>query len=115
MPRVKRGTTHIKRRHNLLAKTKGFMWGRKSKIKLAKTAAVKAGKHAYSGRKLKKRDNRALFQLRIGAAARENGVSYSKFIDLLKKASVGLDRKVLSEIAAKYPTSFKKIVATVSK
>ncbi len=110
MPRVKRGTHRIKRRKNILARTKGMMWGRKSKITLAKTAATKAGKNAYVGRKLKKRDNRALQQVRINAAARLNGTTYSKLMGQLKKRNIELDRKVLSEIAAKHPAVFAKIV-----
>lgn len=111
MPRVKRGTHRIKRRKNILARTKGMMWGRKSKITLAKTAAIKAGDQAFKGRKLKKRDNRALMQIRINAAARENGTTYSKLINILKKKNVALDRKVLSQIASDYPAVFAKLVA----
>lgn len=110
MPRVKRGTHRIKRRKNILARTKGMMWGRKSKITLAKTAMTKAGKNAYVGRKLKKRDNRALQQVRINAAARLNGTTYSKLMGELKKRKIELDRKVLSQIAAQYPEVFAKIV-----
>ncbi|HPF95201.1 MAG: 50S ribosomal protein L20 [Candidatus Magasanikbacteria bacterium] len=109
MPRVKRGTQHVKRRKNILARTKGMMWGRKSKLKLAKIAAVKAGKNAYVGRKLKKRENRGLQQMRIGAASRELGVSYSKLMGDLKKRDISLNRVVLSEIAAKHPNIFAKI------
>jgi large subunit ribosomal protein L20 len=111
MPRVKRGTHRIKRRKNILARTKGMMWGRKSKITLAKTAAIKAGDQAYKGRKLKKRDNRALMQIRINAAARENGTTYSKLINTLKKKNIALDRKVLSQIASDYPAVFAKLAA----
>lgn len=110
MPRVKRGTTHVKRRKNILARTKGMMWGRKSKLKVAKTAATKAGVHAYVGRKLKKRNNRALQQVRINAAARKNGTTFSALIGDLKKRGIALDRKVLSEIAAKHPAIFEKVV-----
>ncbi len=110
MPRVKRGTHRIKRRKNILARTKGMMWGRKSKITLAKTAATKAGWNAYRDRRLKKRDNRGLQQTRISAAAKENGISYSRFMGSLKTRKIELDRKVLSEIAAKYPDIFAKIV-----
>lgn len=110
MTRVKRGTHHVKRRKNILARTKGMMWGRKSKIKLAKIAAVKAGKNSYVGRKLKKRENRGLQQMRIGAASRELGVSYSKLMGELKKRDVSLNRVVLSELAAKHPQIFAKIV-----
>ncbi len=110
MPRVKRGTHRIKRRKNILARTKGMMWGRKSKITLAKTAATKAGKNAYVGRKLKKRDNRALQQVRINAAARLNGTTYSKLMGDLKKRKIELDRKVLSQLAMQHPTVFAKLV-----
>ncbi len=110
MPRVKRGTHRIKRRKNILARTKGMMWGRKSKITLAKTAATKAGRNAYVGRKLKKRDNRALQQMRINAAARLNGTIYSRLMGDLKKRKIELDRKVLSQIAIQHPTVFAKIV-----
>lgn len=110
MPRVKRGTHRIKRRKNILARTKGMMWGRKSKITLAKTAAVKAGWQAYQGRKLKKRNNRALQQVRINAAVRTLGTTYSRFIGDLKKRRVELDRKVLSELAANHHRIFEKIV-----
>jgi large subunit ribosomal protein L20 len=109
MPRVKRGTHRIKRRKNILARTKGMMWGRKSKITLAKVAAVKAGQNAYVGRKLKKRNNRALQQVRINAAARLNGTTFSKLMGDLKKRGSALDRKVLAELAAIHPKVFAKI------
>src|SRR3989339_115146 len=101
--RVKRGTAHVKRRKNLLKQTKGFRWGRKSKIKLAKTAALKAGVHAYRGRKEKKREYRRLWNIKINAAAREHGLSYSKFIFALKKANINLDRKSLANLAEHDP------------
>ncbi|MEI7511951.1 MAG: 50S ribosomal protein L20 [Candidatus Uhrbacteria bacterium] len=110
MPRVKRGTHRIKRRKNILARTKGMMWGRKSKITLAKTAATKSGRNAYVGRKLKKRDNRALQQVRINAAARLNGTTYSKLMGDLKKRNIELDRKVLAQLAAEHPAVFAKLV-----
>lgn len=89
------------------------MWGRKSKIKLAKTAAVKAGAYSYRDRRAKKRDMRGLWLLRINAALREQGWSYSKFMGALKKANIELDRKILAEFAAKHPEIFKGIVAQV--
>jgi large subunit ribosomal protein L20 len=112
MPRVKRGKSHLKRRKALLSKTKGMMWGRKSKIKQAKIAAVKAGQNAYKGRKLKKRTMRGLWQVRMGAAAKELGISYSKLIDVLKKADIQLDRKIMSQLAAEQPAVFKAVVET---
>ncbi|MSR85133.1 50S ribosomal protein L20 [Candidatus Uhrbacteria bacterium] len=110
MPRVKRGTHRIKRRKNILARTKGMMWGRKSKITLAKIAAVKAGANAFRDRRLKKRDNRGLQQIRINAAARLNGTTYSRLIDNLKKRKIELDRKVLAELANQYPDIFTKLI-----
>ena len=110
MPRVKRGTHRIKRRKNILARTKGMMWGRKSHITLAKTAATKSGANAYRDRRLKKRDNRGLQQIRINAAARLLGTTYSCFMSDLKKRNILLDRKVLSQLAAQHPEVFAKIV-----
>jgi len=114
MSRVKRGIQHAKRRRYLLRKTKGYRWGRKSKITLAKTAVLKAGVHAYSGRKQKKRDFRSLWTMRLNAAARERGMNYSRFIDALKKAGVILDRKVLAGIALEHPAVFDKILAAIT-
>lgn len=110
MSRVKRGKSHLKHRKNILKQTKGYRWGRKSKITLAKTAILKAGVNAYRDRKNKKRAARALWQVKINAAARANGTTYSKLIDNLNKKGVKLDRKVLAEIAAKYPEVFKALV-----
>ncbi|HCC22143.1 50S ribosomal protein L20 [Candidatus Uhrbacteria bacterium RIFOXYC2_FULL_47_19] len=115
MPRVKRGTIHLKRRKAILEKTKGFMWGRKSKLKLAQTAAVKAGVYAYRDRRNKKRVMRRLWQIKLNAAARLHGLSYSRLIDALKKAGVTLDRQVMSKIAAERPNTFKAIVDAVKK
>lgn len=115
MPRVKRGKMHLKRRKNIMAQTKGYMWGRKSKLKLAKIAILKAGKNAYKDRRLKKREMRGLWQMRINAAARAEGLSYSKFIGMLKKANVTIDRKIMSTLAMQYPDAFKAIVATAKK
>lgn len=110
MPRVKRGKGHLKHRKNILASTKGYMWGRKSKIKLAKVAILKAGRYAFRDRRARKRNFRRLWQVRINAAARELGVSYSRLVDALKKANIGLDRKILAKLAAEYPEVFKAVV-----
>ena len=115
MPRVKRGTTHVKKRRTVLKRAKGFKWGRKSKIKLAKTAITKAGAKAYVGRKQKKRTKRALWQIQLNAAVRQHGLSYSKFIDLLKKNKIELDRKILADIAQNDPKIFKKIIDSLQK
>lgn len=86
------------------------MWGRKSKITLAKTAMTKAGANAYRDRKLKKRDNRALNQVRINAAARELGTTFSKLMGSLKGKKIALDRKVLAQIARDYPPVFEQLI-----
>src|SRR3989338_1251825 len=111
MPRVKRVMGHVKHRKNILAKTKGYRWGRKNLIKQAKVAVTKAGAHAFKDRRIKKRVNRSLWLLKINAAVREHGLTYSKFINLAKKNNLGLDRKILAQIAAENPEVFAKIVA----
>jgi large subunit ribosomal protein L20 len=113
MTRIKGGKLHSKRRRGILKHTRGFKWGRKSKIKVAKVAKMKAGQHAYASRRVKKRINRGLWQIRINAAVRQYELSYSRLIGLLKAKKVGLDRKVLSEIARYHPHIFKKIVELV--
>lgn len=115
MARVKRGVMHAKRRKNLLKLTKGYRWGRKSKITLAKVAVRKAGAHAFAHRRDKKANFRALWQVQLNAAVRPYGISYSKFIHLLKVAKIELDRKVLSQLAREYPAVFQKIVEAVKK
>lgn len=91
------------------------MWGRKSKIKLAKTAATKAGAYAYRDRRNKKREMRSLWLIRLNAGLRELGVSYSKFHGMLAKAKIKLDRKILADLAANNPVIFKAIVETTLK
>lgn len=113
MTRIKGGLLHAKRRRGILKHTKGYKWGRKSKIKVAKVAKMKAGAHAFVGRRTKKRVNRRLWSVHINAAVRESGMNYSTLIGLLKKKQIGLNRKILAEIGAKYPALFKKIVESV--
>jgi len=113
MPRVKRGTSHVKKRRKLLAKVKGFKWGRKNLIKRAKEATVKAGAHAYSDRKKKKRTSRALWQIRINAFTREHDLSYSKFINLLKTNKIEIDRKILAELAVKNKNILERIIEEI--
>lgn len=91
------------------------MWGRSSKVRLARIAALKAGVYAYRDRRNKKRDFRRLWQVRINAAVRPLGLSYSKFMDGLKKANIALDRKILSNLAKDDPKVFEQIVASVKK
>ena len=115
MSRVKRGAVRTKKRRAILQKTKGYKWGRKNLTKQAKTAANKAGVHAFRDRRAKKRVNRGLWQIRLGAALRPFELSYSKFINLLKTNNIELDRKVLSEIAQKNPEIFAQIIAQIKK
>lgn len=115
MPRVKRGTTHTKKRKKLLKKVKGYKWGRKKLVRLASTASIKAGAHAYIGRKRKKRDNRALWQIKINAFVREHELSYSRFINLLKINKVELDRKILADLAVNNKKVLARIVEEVKK
>ena len=114
MTRIKGGMLHAKRRKGILAHTKGFRWGRKSKIKVAKIAKYKAGQHAFTSRRTKKRINRGLWNIKINAAARENGMSYSKLIYQLKKSDILLNRKMLAELAEKHPEVFKAIIKEAS-
>ncbi len=113
MTRVKRGVIKLKRRKNVLGMTKGFRLNRRSKEAAAKDAIKHAGANAFESRRDKKGQFRRLWNVRINAALRENGSTYSKFIGALKKKNIELDRKVLSEIAAQNPESFKRIVAEV--
>ena len=111
--RIKRGKAHLKKRKRLLKRTKGYKWGRKTKIKLAKTAVLKAGVHAYRDRKRKKREFRRLWNIKINAGVREHGLTYSKFINVLKKNKIELDRKMLAHLAEHEPKAFAEIVKAV--
>jgi len=113
MARVKRGKTAHKRRKNVLKQAKGFRWGRSTKYRLAKEALQHAWQYAYRDRKTKKRNFRQLWQIQINAAAREQGISYSKFIDLLKKNNIEVDRKILASLAQDKPEIFKEILEKV--
>jgi large subunit ribosomal protein L20 len=110
MARVKRGKTAHKRRKRLLKHAKGFMWGRKSKYRQAKEALLHAWSFQFADRRKKKGQFRRLWQIQIGAAAKQHGISYSKFIHGLKKAHIELDRKILSDLAQNEPEIFKKLV-----
>ncbi len=109
MSRVTRGTIANKRRKNILSQVKGYRFGRSTKEAAAREAIAHAGTYAFAHRKDKKTDKRALWQVRINAAVRELGGTYSKFIGALKKANIELDRKILSDIAATNPAVFKTI------
>jgi large subunit ribosomal protein L20 len=113
MTRVKRGVVANKKRKKILKYTKGFRWGRKSKERAAKEALLHAWTHSFQGRKNRKRDFRSLWQVKINAAARQEGLSYSKFISALKNKNINLNRKVLSDLAENNSQVFKKIVELV--
>lgn len=115
MPRVKRGMTHVKKRRKLLKDVKGYKWGRKKLIKLAKTARTKAGAHAYTDRRKKKRDMRGLWQVKINAFVREHGWSYSRFIHALKERNIELDRKILADLAVNDKPVFAALIAKLAK
>jgi len=115
MARVKTGIVSRKRTNKILKQTKGFRYGRKSKIRSAKEALLHAGEHAIRGRKEKKRVFRCLWQTKINAFVRENGLTYSKFVKLLKAKNIQLDRKVMAELCMKEPVIMKKIVEFVQK
>ncbi|CAN5413297.1 50S ribosomal protein L20 [soil metagenome] len=113
MPRVKRGNKRTERRKKILALAKGY-YGTKSKLyRSAKESVEKALNYAYTGRKLKKRDFRKLWIVRINAACRQNGMKYSQFIHGLKLAEIELDRKVLADLAVKQPEAFAVIAGQV--
>jgi large subunit ribosomal protein L20 len=113
MARVKRGVQKNKRRKNLLKQVKGYRFDRKSKERIARVAMHHAGAHAFKDRRLKKREFRQLFTLRINAASREMGISYSKLIDALKKNDIGLNRKSLAALAKDHPETFARVVGKV--
>ncbi len=113
MPRVKRGVTARARHKKVLALAKGFRGRRKNVFRIAKQAVMKAGQYAYRDRRAKKREFRRLWIARINAAARELGLTYSKFMNGMKKASIDIDRKVLADLAVKDPAAFGSIVEKV--
>jgi len=114
MARVKRGIISLKRRRKILREVRGFRGGRKAKERLAKEALLKKWTHQFVSRRLKKRDFRRLWQIRINAAVRQQGLSYSQFMNKLKKANIKLDRKILSEMAMNHPQVFEELVKQVA-
>ena len=109
MARVKRGVTASARHKKILKKAKGYYNARRKVFRVAKQAVIKAGQYAYIGRKQKKRQFRSLWIVRINAAARLHGLSYSRFMNGLLKANVTLDRKALADIAIHDPAAFGAI------
>lgn len=115
MSRVKRGTTKLKHRKNVLAKTKGMRGNIRKKERQANEVLAHAGNHAFQHRKKKKGDFRALWTVRINAALRAEGYTYSKFMATMKSKDIALNRKMLAEIAKDDIESFKRILTTVTK
>ena len=111
MARVKRGVIAGRRHKKILKKAKGYYNARRKVFRVAKQAVIKAGHYAYIGRRLKKRQYRALWIQRLNAAAREHGLSYSRLINGLNKAGVGIDRKALADLAVHEPAAFAAVVA----
>ena len=115
MSRVKRGVTKSARHKKVLAQAKGYRGRRKNTFRIANQAVEKAGQYAYIGRKLKKRQYRALWIQRINAGARAHGLNYARFMDGLKKAGIELDRKVLADMAGNEPEAFAALVEQAKK
>lgn len=111
MPRVKRGVTARARHKKVLALAKGYRGRRKNVYRIAKQAVMKAGQYAYRDRRQRKRQFRQLWIARINAASRELGLSYSKFMNGLKRASIEIDRKVLADLAVFEKAAFAQLVA----
>ena len=109
MPRVKRGVTAKARHKKILTQSKGYRGRRGNVYRIAKEAVMKAGQYQYRDRRTKKREFLALWIARINAAVRELGMSYSVFMNGLKKASIDIDRKVLADLAVHDKTAFSKI------
>lgn len=113
MSRVKRGTVTKKRHKKLLKQSKGYWGQRKNVYRRAKETVLRAMAYSFTGRKLKKRNMRNLFVVRVSAAAQAHGMSYSEFIHGLKLAHIDLDRKMLSQLAIFEPVAFAQIAAQV--
>ena len=110
MSRVKRGVTSHARHKKVLKKAKGYYGRRKNTIRVAMQAVEKAGQYAYRDRRNRKRNFRALWIQRINAAARQNGLTYGRFINGLGKAGIEIDRKVLADLAVREPEAFSALV-----
>ncbi len=113
MTHVKRGMVSRRKHKKILKLTKGYLALKSRAVRIAKQASLHAGAYAYHGRKLRKRDFRALWITRIGEAVKQERLSYSVFINKLKKANIQLDRKILSDLVVNDINTFKKIVDTV--
>jgi large subunit ribosomal protein L20 len=111
MPRVKRGVTARARHKKVITLAKGYRGARKCVFRVAKQAVAKAGQYAYRDRRVRKREFRALWIARINAAAREHGLSYSRLINGLSRASIEIDRKILADLAVSDKTAFAVLAA----
>ncbi len=115
MPRVKRGFKARRRRKKILKAAKGYIGGRSKQFKTADVSVSRARMYAYRDRRARKRDFRGLWIIRINAAARENGLSYSKLISGLKEAGINLDRKILADMAVRDPVAFSQLASMVQQ
>lgn len=115
MPRIRRGPKARKRRKKVLKAAKGYRGGLSKQFRSASNAVLRAGMYAYRDRRSRKRDFRKLWIVRINAAARENGLSYSRFMDGLNKAGIELDRKVLADMAVRDRVAFAELAAMVQQ
>ena len=115
MARVKRGVMVRKRHHKLLKEARGYQGSRSRRIRVARQTVMKALSYAYRDRRNKKRDLRRLWIIRINAAARLNGITYSRLINGLKLAGIDLDRKILADLAVTQPEAFTELAGSVKK
>jgi large subunit ribosomal protein L20 len=115
MARVKGGLMAQKRKRNILDEVKGYRFGRSTKKAQAREAIYHAQTYAFAHRKDKKNDFRRLWTVRINAALMPHGIKYSRFINMMKKADIQLDRKILATLAVEQPESFNRVVTEVSK
>jgi large subunit ribosomal protein L20 len=115
VPRVKRGVHARKKRREVLERAKGYYGARSRRYRVAREQLLHSGQYAYRDRRARKRDFRRLWIIRIGAAARQNGMSYSSFIRGLKDAEVELDRRVLADVAVRDPKAFAGLVEVARK
>lgn len=113
MTRIKRGVAASKRRKYFLKRTKGFTNRRRTNAIAAKEALLHADSYAYAHRRLRKRDMKKLWTIRINAAAREQGLSFSKLMGKMKAGKIGLNKKMLAELAVRNPQAFEAVVASV--
>jgi len=113
MTRVKKGVNALKSRKNLLSKVKGYRHGRGTKERQANEAIFHAGSYSFAHRRDKKGDFRRLWNVRLSALLKQNDLSYSKFISMLKTKDVALDRKILAHLADKHPETLKKVIEAV--